>query len=61
MCLAKAYEAVEGDRPIASDISYMIIDGNQIELQTLLGEKMVFQGKVLEIDFLKSRVQLEKM
>jgi predicted RNA-binding protein len=60
MCLAKVYEATEGDKPIMEDIAYMTIDGDRVEIGTLFGERKVFQGKVRQIDFLKSRVQLEK-
>ena len=60
MCLAKVYESTESDKPILEDIAYIIIEGDKVEIGTLFGETRVFQGKVREIDFLKSRVQLEK-
>ena len=60
MCLAKVYETTEGEKPILEDIAYMIIDGDRVEVETLFGERKVFQGKVRQIDFVKSRVQLEK-
>ncbi|PIP48816.1 MAG: hypothetical protein COX14_02615 [Chloroflexi bacterium CG23_combo_of_CG06-09_8_20_14_all_45_10] len=60
MCLAKVYETTEGDKPILEDVAYMVIDGERVEVQTLFGERRIFRGKVHEIDFLKSRVQLEK-
>jgi predicted RNA-binding protein len=59
MCLAKVYEAAEGDKPILEDIAYMIIDGDGVEVETLFGERRIFQGKVRQVDFVKSRVQLE--
>jgi len=31
-----------------------------VEIETLFGERRVFQGKVRQIDFVKSRVELEK-
>jgi len=58
--MAKLYESVESDKPVVEDIAYMIIDGDRVEVETLFGEKKVFQGKVRQIDFLKSRVQLQK-
>jgi len=58
MCLAKVYE--EGDEPILEDIAYMIIDGDRVEVETLFGERRVFLGKVRQVDFVKSRVRLEK-
>ena len=60
MCMAKLYETVEGDKPVVEDIAYMTIDGDRVEVETLFGEKKVLQGKVRQIDFLKSRVELEK-
>ncbi len=60
MCLAKVYEVTEEGKPIIEDIAYMIIDGNRVEIETLFGEKKVFQGKVRQVDFVKSRVELEK-
>ena len=60
MCMAKLYEAKEGDKPIVEDIARMVIADRQVEVETLFGEKKVFQGKVRQIDFLKSQIQLEK-
>ena len=59
MCMAKLYEAKEGDKPILEDIARMIIADRRVEVETLFGEKKVFQGKVRQIDFLKSQIQLE--
>jgi len=58
--MAKLYEAKEGDKPILEDIARMTITDRRVEVETLFGEKKVFQGKVRQIDFLKSRIQLEK-
>jgi len=60
MCMAKLYEAKEGDKPILEDIARMIIADRRVEVETLFGEKRVFQGKVRQIDFLKSQIRLEK-
>jgi len=60
MCMAKLYEAKEGDKPIVEDIARMRITDRQVEVETLFGEKKVFQGKVQQIDFLKSQIQMEK-
>jgi len=60
MCMAKLYEAKESDQPILEDIAHMTIDDRQVEVETLFGERRVFQGKVRQIDFLKSQIQLEK-
>lgn len=58
--MAKLYEAKEGDKPILEDIARLTIADRQIEVETLFGEKKVFRGKVRQIDFLKSQIQLEK-
>ena len=60
MCMAKLYEAKEGDKPILEDIARLIIADRRVEVETLFGEKKVFQGKVRQVDFLKSQIQLEK-
>jgi len=59
MCMAKLYEAKEGDKPVLEDIARMTIADRRVEVETLFGEKKVFQGKVRQIDFLKSQIQLE--
>ena len=60
MCMAKLYEAKEGDKPIVENIARLIIADRQVEVETLFGERKVFRGKVRQIDFLKSQIQLEK-
>jgi predicted RNA-binding protein len=58
--MAKLYEAKEGDKPILEDIARMTIADRRVEVETLFGERKVFQGKVRQIDFLKSQIQLEE-
>lgn len=60
MCMAKLYESKEGDKPVVEDIARLTITDRRVEVETLFGEKKVFQGKVRQIDFLKSQIQLEK-
>ena len=60
MCMAKLYKAEEGDKPIVEEIARLTIADRQVEVETLFGEKKIFQGKVRQIDFLKSQIQLEK-
>ena len=60
MCMAKLYEAKEGDKPVVEDIARLTIVDRQVEVETLFGERKVFRGKVRQIDFLKSQIQLEK-
>jgi len=58
--MAKLYETKEGDKPILEDIARLTIADRQVEVETLFGERKVFQGKVRQIDFLKSQIRLEK-
>jgi len=58
--MAKLYETKERDKPILEDIARLTIIDRQVEAETLFGEKKVFRGKVRQIDFVKSRIQLEK-
>jgi predicted RNA-binding protein len=58
--MARLYEAKEGDKPILEDIARIAITDGEVEVETLFGEKKVYEGKVREIDFLKSQIQLEK-
>jgi len=60
MCMAKLYEVKEGDKPILDHVARLTIADRQIEVETLFGEKKVFRGKVRQIDFLKSQIQLQK-
>ncbi len=60
MCLAKVYQDMESDKPILEDLAHVIIDDNRLELETLFWDRKVFLGKVREIDFVKSRVVIEK-
>jgi predicted RNA-binding protein len=60
MCLAAAYQGTQSDQPILQEIAHMTLDGNVIELETLLGEKKVLQGKLKEIDFMDSRIIIEE-
>jgi len=59
MCLATAYLSAAGSEPIMRDIAHIRFEGDQLELKTLLGEGKIISGKVLEIDFLASRIIVE--
>jgi len=59
MCLAAAYLNKESKEPILRDIAHMRFNGDNVEMKTLLGEEKVTPGRVLEVDFLTSKVILE--
>ena len=60
MCMAKLYEIKEGATPILEDIARLTIADGQVEVETLFGETKVFRGRVRQIDFLNSQIQLER-
>jgi predicted RNA-binding protein len=58
--MAKLYEAKEDDKPVLEDIARLTIADQRVEVETIFGEKKVFEGKVRHVDFLKSQIQLER-
>jgi predicted RNA-binding protein len=59
MCLAKAYPSAERNRSFLENITYMKLDGDRIQIETMFGEETVIQGRVLEVDFENSKVIIE--
>jgi len=60
MCMARLYEAKQGGRLIVEDVARITIEDERVEVETLFGERSIFQGKLRSIDFVKSEVQLER-
>ena len=60
MCLAAAYRSMESDQPILQEIAHVRIDGNELELETLFGDRKVLQGRIHEIDFMNSKLIIEQ-
>lgn len=60
MCLAAAYQSTESDQPILQEIAHVRIDGNEVELETLFGDRKVLQGRIHEIDFMNSKLIIEQ-
>jgi len=58
--MAKLYDTTEDDKPVVENIARLTIADGQVEVETLFGERKVFRGKVRQIDFVQSRIQLEK-
>lgn len=58
MCLAKAYMSKWDNELMLQDIAGMQVYGDFVKLETLLGEEQVVSGRVVEVDFLKSRILL---
>ena len=59
MCLAKAYPSTERNRSFLENITYMKLDGDCIQIETMFGEETVIQGRVLEVDFENSKIIVE--
>ena len=59
MCLATAYTGREGNETVLTDIARIQFDGEHITMETLMGEEKVISGRVLEIDFARSKVILD--
>jgi predicted RNA-binding protein len=57
--MAKAYQTNKTEEPFLTDIAYIKFNGDRLELRTLFGELKEIQGKVSEIDFVKSKVIIE--
>lgn len=60
MCMAKLYETKEGDKPILENIARLTIADRRVEAETLFGERKVFRGRIRQIDFVTSQIQLEE-
>ena len=60
MCLAKAYLNKWDDEPVIQDIAHMRLHDGRVELETLLGEERVIQGKVVEVNFATSKILLDE-
>ena len=59
MCLAKAYPNSQRSRSFLENITYMKLNGDCIQIETMFGEETVIQGRVLEVDFENSKVIVE--
>ncbi|MGB2799953.1 MAG: CooT family nickel-binding protein [Dehalococcoidia bacterium] len=60
MCLATAYVVGGGGEPILEEVSYMQLDGDQVEMVSFSGEKKVIQGRLIEVDFFAETLLLEQ-
>jgi len=59
MCLAKVYRNTERDKSLLENITYMKLEEDRIQIETMFGEEMVIPGRVLEVDFENSKVIVE--
>ena len=56
MCLAKAYISGKDGEPILEDIARIWVEGDHMQAVTLFGQEKIIDGKLLEIDFARSKV-----
>ncbi len=59
MCLAKLYSP-GAQKPVMENVTQITIENGKISVETLFGEKQVFEDKIYQINFTESRVQLVK-
>ncbi|MBA4422682.1 MAG: hypothetical protein C0390_06200 [Syntrophus sp. (in: bacteria)] len=59
MCLAKLYSP-GAQKPVMENVTQITIENGKISVETLFGEKQVFEDKIQMINFTESRVQLVK-
>ena len=60
MCLAKAFLDKWSGESVLEDIALMKLRDGRVELETLLGEKQIIPGKVIEVDFTASKILLDE-
>jgi predicted RNA-binding protein len=60
MCLATAYVVGGGGEPILEEVSYMQLNGDNVQMVNFSGEKKVIQGRLIEVDFFAETLLLEQ-
>jgi predicted RNA-binding protein len=60
MCLASAYTSERSEEPFMREIAHVRLDGDRIEIETLLGDTKTVRGRISEIDFMGSRITIEE-
>ncbi len=59
MCLAKLY-LPGAQAPVMANVTQITLENGKIIVESLFGEKQVFEDKIQMISFTESRVQLIK-
>ncbi len=60
MCLATAFVVGGAGKPILEEVSYMQLDGDNVQMVNFSGEKKVIQGRLIEVDFFAETLLLEQ-
>ena len=60
MCLSKAYIVRDGKKEfLMTDIASVKVNGEKLVLNSLFGEKKIFNANILEIDFTANSLRLD--
>lgn len=59
MCLAVAYPNAGSSEPVLENITHIKLDDGHIQMETLFGQEKVISAKVVEVDFVTSKVIVE--
>jgi predicted RNA-binding protein len=60
MCLSKAYVIKDNKKEfLMTDIASVKVDGEKLVLNSLFGEKKIFNANILEIDFTANSLRLD--
>ena len=60
MCLSKAYIEKDGKKEfLMTDIASVKVNGEKLVLNSLFGEKKIFNANILEIDFTANSLRLD--
>jgi len=59
MCLAKLF-AAGAEAPVMENIAQITIENGKLVVESLFGEKQVFEDRIHKISFTESKVQLLK-
>ncbi len=60
MCLAAAYFNDENGELILKDIARLKLNGDNVEMETLFGERKSVPGEIIAVDFFSSKIFLEQ-
>lgn len=59
MCLAKLYQSGD-ERPVMEDVARVTFEEGKIIVETLFGDRQIFEDRIQTISFTESKVQLVK-
>jgi predicted RNA-binding protein len=57
--LAKIYTSDDDKKPVVENVTEIVLEDGQVQVETLFGEKNIFRGRVTQINFTDSKVSLK--